>query len=265
MFERFCEQPRELCAVPSGERAGSSLPTVASRDFEHEPMPDGGDLRVFDVEAATRINRVRMDAIEALGLRLDGKRVLDVGSGPGHFSGFYTSRGCQVIAVEGRPDNADEFRRRHRNVRVVVADVQTWDLRELGRFDVIHCLGLLYHLENPVAALRNMFRVCDGMLVLETIVMDAVAPHLAFADEPKTVNQALDGIGCRPSPAFVVMALNRVGFKHVYGLAEPPDHEDFRFEWRGDGECQRDGHPLRCMFVAALTPLASPALFSLTT
>ena len=244
--------------------APPAWPAVAARDFEHEPLPDGGDLRVFDVEAATRINRIRMDAIESFGLPLERKRVLDVGSGPGHFIRFYTSRGCEVVAVEGRADNADEFRRRHPDVRIVVADVQTCDLRELGRFDVIHCLGLLYHLESPIAAMRNMFQVCDGILVLETIVLDLPVPHLALADEPKTVNQALAGLGCRPSPAFVVMALNRIGFKHVYGPAQPPDHEDFRFEWRGDGECQRDGHPLRFMVVAARTPLASAALIPLT-
>jgi len=103
------------------------------------------------------------------------------------------------------------------------------------------------------------------MLILETIVLDDPRPYLELADEPKTVNQALAGIGCRPSPTFVAMALNRVGFKHVYGLAELPDHEDFRFEWRGTGEWQRDGHPLRCMFVASTSRLSSAMLVSLTT
>jgi SAM-dependent methyltransferase len=150
-------------------------------------------------------------------------------------------------------------------VQAVVADVQSFDLTTLGRFDVIHCLGLLYHLDSPIAALRNMFRVCDGVLVLETMVMDASRPLLLIEDEPKTVNQALAGIGSRPSPAFVAMALNRVGFPHVYGLVEPPDHEDFRFESLNDGAWQRDAHPLRSMFVASLTGLQQPGLMALTT
>jgi SAM-dependent methyltransferase len=264
VFERF--RAREVSAgeARGNDQGAAVLPKVRSRDFEHEPMPSDGDMRVFEVEAAARINRVRMDAISSLGLPLNRKRVLDVGSGPGHFVEFYTSRECELVALEGREDTADEFRRRHPAVRMVVADVQTWDLRELGRFDLIHCLGLLYHLENPLAALRNMFRVCDGILVLETIIMDAAGPYVTLADEPKTVNQALAGLGCRPSPTFVTMALNRVGFRHVYGLVQPPEHEDFRFEWRDDGECLRDGHPLRCMFVASSsTPLESTALYPL--
>lgn len=264
VFERFFARRSEASAAPPATRSAVELPRVAARDIAQEPVPEGGDLRVFEVEAAARINRVRAGAIASLGLPLDRKRVLDVGSGPGHFTSFYTSRGCDVVSVEGRSENADEFRLRHPGLRVVVADVQSWDLRELGRFDVIHCLGLLYHLENPLAALRNMFGVCDGILVLETIVMDAPAPYMALADESMAMNQALAGLGCRPTPAFVVMALNRVGFRHVYGLVEPPEHEDFRFDWRGDGEFQRDGHPLRCMFVASLAPLESSALVSLT-
>jgi SAM-dependent methyltransferase len=239
--------------------------TVRARDFEHEPIPEGGDIRVFDVEAAIRINDARMRAIASLGLPLENLRVLDVGSGPGLFVPFYTSRGCRVVGVEGRQDIVDDFRHRNPDVESVLADVQSYDLAALGRFDLIHCLGLLYHLENPIAALRQMFRACGGMLILETIVLDDPRPYLELADEPKTVNQALAGIGCRPSPTFVAMALNRVGFKHVYGLAEPPDHEDFRFEWRGTGEWQRDGHPLRCMFVASTSRLSSAMLVSLTT
>lgn len=228
---------------------------IPARDFEGEPVPEGGDLRVFDVEAAIRINNARMAGIESIGLDLQRKRVLDVGSGIGHFIRFYTSRGCDVTAVDGRPDNVDECRRRHPDVPCVVADVQSFDLATLGSFDLIHCLGLLYHLENPIAALRNLRRVCNNLLILETIIMDAVRPVLAIDDEPKTVNQALAGIGSRPSPTFVTMALNRVGFRYVYGLRVPPDHEDFRFDLLDDGAWQRDGHPLRCMFVAALTEL----------
>jgi SAM-dependent methyltransferase len=264
-FERFVRRN----VVPAGhaqERRRSPAPTqVPARDFDRESVPDGGDLRVFEVDAAKRINDARMRAIESLGLDLEGKRVLDVGSGPGHFSPLYTSRGCEVVAIDGRPDNIAECQRQYPLVRGVVGDVQTFELSTLGRFDLIHCFGLLYHLENPIAALRNMFSVCDGVLLLETIVMDASRPVLAIEDESKTVNQALAGIGCRPSPTFVTLALNRVGFRHVYGLAEPPDHEDFRCEWLDDGAWQRDGHPIRSVFVASSRSLTQSRLVALTT
>jgi len=239
------------------------LRTIARRDFGSEAIPEGGDMRVFDVEPALRINAARRDAIEALGLDFEHKRVLDVGSGPGHFVSMYLSRGCQVTAVDGRVDIVDECRRRHPGVRCVAGDVQTLDLVTLGRFDVVHCLGLLYHLESPIAALRNIVRVCDGLLILESIITDAAGTVMGIADEPKTVNQAVGGLGCRPTPSFIALALNRIGFPHVYGFAEPPHHEDFRFESRLDGAWQRDGHPLRAMFVASHLPLTRPTLIPL--
>ena len=249
MFQRWLRKP---------DLVGPA--TISSRDFASESVPDGGDVRVFDNEPALRINRARLAAIEAVGLDLTSRRVLDVGSGPGHFVDFYRSRGCDVTAIEGRPEIVSEFRRRHPDVPIYAGNVERFDFSALGRFDIVHCFGLLYHLENPIAALRNLFDACAGVLLLETIVLDAEEPLLALADEPKTVNQALGGIAIRPSRAFVAMALNRVGFRHVYGLSRPPSHEDFQVDWLNDRRSERDGHPIRSIFVASHHALMQPAL-----
>jgi hypothetical protein len=77
------------------------------------------------------------------------------------------------------------------------------------------------------------------------------------------VNQALAGLACRPSPHYVVLALNRAGFPYVYAPVTPPEHEDFRIEWKNNLDCARDGHNLRCVFVASRTPLNNARLVSL--
>ena len=46
-----------------------------------------------------------------------------------------------------------------------------------------------------------------------------VAQVSIMADETKAANPALDGLGCRPSPSFIALALNRVGFRYVYGAS----------------------------------------------
>src|SRR5581483_174674 len=133
--------------------------------------------------------------------------------------------------------------------------------RPFGSFDIVFCYGLLYHLENPVAALRNMADVCDGFLLLETVITDHAEPILRLSDEPAaTPNQALAGVAGRPTPAFVAMALSRSGFPFVYAPLRVPDHADFQFQWRNDLEFSRDGHLLRCIFVASRQPLSSPEL-----
>ena len=238
---------------------------IDSRDIAAEQVPAGGGPRVFDDAEALRINQARRQMIEAVGLTLAGSRVLDVGCGVGRFEEFYLSQGCEVVALDGRAENIAELGRRHPSVRAIVGDVETFDLRSLGRFDIVHCLGLLYHLESPLAALKNLYHVCDGVLLLETIIADSQLPMLLLADETKAASQALGGLGCRPSPSYVSMGLNRIGFPWVYGLTSAGEHEDFEFEWRDDNESTRDGHPLRCFFVASHRPIAAPRLITLVT
>jgi len=144
-----------------------------------------------------------------------------------------------------------------------VGNVETDSLTRFGRFPIVLCYGLLYHLENPLQSLRNMASVCDEMLLLETIICDHEMALVRAEDESTDVNQALGGIAGRPTPHYVVLALNRVGFPFVYAPVTPPQHEDFRFEWRNNLDCARDGHNLRCVFVASRTELKNPALISM--
>jgi len=238
--------------------------SISPREFAEEATPsDGGTQVAFDTDAALAINRARLAWLGDLGLPIEQSRVLDLGCGVGHFISFYTDRGCTVVAVDGREENIAELRRRYPNVDARVADAQRLDPQALGSFDVIHCFGLLYHLESPIAALRNIAAMCRGLLILETMVCDSSRPVLILVDETKTVSQAMDGLGSRPSPAFLALALNRVGFNHVYGAAVPPEHPDFQFAWQDSLDTVRDGVPLRCVVVASRTRLERPSLVPL--
>lgn len=240
--------------------------TLPARVFVQEPVPArGGTSIVFDTAAAVAINEARMAWLEHADLPIANGRVLDVGCGVGHFIPFYTRRGCTVVAVDGREGNILELRRRHPTVDARVADVQTMDPQAYGQFDVVHCFGLLYHLESPIAALRRIHALCRQLLIMETMVCDALLPVSVLVDETKAASQAMDGLGTRSSPAFIALALNRVGFDHVYMAAMPPRHPDFQFRWTNNLETTRDGVPLRCMFVASRTPLMSAALVPLLT
>jgi len=82
-----------------------------------------------------------------------------------------------------------------------------------------------------------------------------------LADEPSTtMSQAIGGLGTRPTPAFVAMALTRVGFPFVYVPRNPPLHPDFRFDWKHDLACFRDGHLLRGVFIASRRPMENTSL-----
>lgn len=222
-----------------------------------------GVADVFDSPEAIAINEARMSRLASLELPLAGKRVLDVGCGVGHLAAYLAKLGCVMTCVDGREENIALLRQRHPEFEAHVADAERDSLSLFGKFDVVFSYGLLYHLENPMAALRNMASACCEMLLLETIICDHSAPLLRMEDEYLAANEALTSTGCRPTPSYVAQALNRSGFAHVYAPSVPPEHEDFRFEWLNDLASARDGHPLRAIFVASRERMDNPRLRSM--
>jgi len=236
---------------------------VPARDVERESRPEGGGVEGFDTADAHAINKARLEHLASLQLPLSRRRVLDVGAGPGHLAQFFVERGCDVVSTDAREENIERMRELYPSHSGHVADVENADFEAFGRFEVVFCYGLLYHLENPARALRNVSSVCDDLLLLETMVTDSSKPILRLEDEYLSANQALRGIAHRPSPSWVAMLLNRIGFRHVFIARTPPDHPDYKFEWLDDGTTARDGHLLRAIFVASRTDLASEHLVPL--
>jgi len=60
------------------------------------------------------------------------------------------------------------YRLRHSRAEVVVDDSMTMDLTALGTFDVVLFLGVVYHLEDPMQALRRLRRLTHGVAVIES-------------------------------------------------------------------------------------------------
>jgi SAM-dependent methyltransferase len=239
--------------------------TVRRRVVRSDRIKPEHGVQVFETPEAEALCAARLAHLDDLGLPGSGRSVLDLGCGIGHLARGLADRGCRVTCVDGRRQNVERLAALHPDLDAHCLDLDEQPLDGLGRFDAVLCYGLLYHLENPVGALRRMERACGQMLLLETHVCDCEKPVVLMADECAAANQAMRGIGSRPSPAWITAVLNRIGFAHVYGVAEPPTHPDFQFEWRNDMQDQRHGHLLRCVFVAARNRIESPKLTPLLT
>jgi tRNA (mo5U34)-methyltransferase len=59
------------------------------------------------------------------------------------------------------------------NVESVVADFAAVDTEQLGTFDVVLFLGVLYHLEDPLGALRRLARLTRQVAIIESEVVIA--------------------------------------------------------------------------------------------
>lgn len=214
----------------------------------------------FEVPEARSINSARLEHLSSLGLPLSGRTVVDVGCGVGHLSRFFRDRGCQVVCLDGRQENIEQLRILYPGTDARVFDLESQSLSDVGEFDIVFCYGLLYHLENPFRALRSLASAAGQLLLLETQVSDHRLPLVVLEEETESFSQALHGVGSRPTPSFLALALREAGMPHVYTPRVPPDHPDFRFSWRNDLSSQRDGHLLRCTLVASRAPLESTAL-----
>lgn len=53
-------------------------------------------------------------------------------------------------------------------VEVVVGDLLDYDLGSLGTFDIVLCLGVLYHIRHPMLALERLASVTRGTAIIET-------------------------------------------------------------------------------------------------
>ena len=93
-----------------------------------------------------------------------GDRVLDVGSGPGSISVGLAARVARLDAVDSAAPAVEAARalaaeRGLTNLHVAVGDVYALDAPD-DAYDVVHAHQVLQHLSDPVAALREMRRVC---------------------------------------------------------------------------------------------------------
>jgi ubiquinone/menaquinone biosynthesis C-methylase UbiE len=93
-------------------------------------------------------------------------RVLDIGCGPGTITADLAARvpGGYVTGIDSAPDvlalaRAEADRRRQANVRLEVGDAYQLSFDD-DTFDVVHAHQVMQHLSDPVAALREMQRVC---------------------------------------------------------------------------------------------------------
>ena len=200
--------------------------------FWRRKSADDGPFEVFLAPGARAINEARQQHLASLGLDLEGKKVLEVGAGIGLHTPFFLERGCEVTVTDGRAENIAEIKRRIPSVRAEALDLEVdRPLGDFGRFDIVYCYGLLYHLGNPERALVRLAEICGGQFLLETAVSPGNHDELLLVKDPDHFNQAVSGVGCRPTRLWVLNRL-RMLFGHAYIPHTQPDHVDFPNDWK---------------------------------
>ena len=214
----------------------SPSPRVIARNVEVQPIRKTSEITIhltpFDQKEYRQLIEARGETIRRVVARLkpalDLSRAVDTGCGVGFFSQTLTECGLNVCGFDGRGENVTEARRRFPHIPFEQADIEGKAILELGQFDLVLCFGLLYHLENPLLAVRHLRGLTGKCLLLESMCLPEEKAAMLLREEPNQEDQSLSDVAWYPSEGTLVKMLYRGGFGNVYRVIPLPDHEDFR-------------------------------------
>jgi hypothetical protein len=200
----------------------------------------------------TRLELMEVSVRAALSAAGPDARAIDLACNEGWFSHRLLEWGaCEVLGVDIRPQviRRAQLVSEHLGVpksrlEFRCADVFDLQVSELGTFAVVLCLGLLYHLEDPVGGVRIARALTGGICVIESQLTrqngpiihgwgasdqyeEAPASYAARAETDAEVNMLASAggvVSLVPNRAALLQAAEVAGFGR-FEIAHPaPDH-----------------------------------------
>lgn len=223
---------------------------LAKKWFYEFDLPSGAKTTSYLPEEAQLVHTTRKDMLyAALDPLFENKwsqsRAIDLACHEGYFASLLAQRGCQeVVGIDIRKEHVDDAELIMKTLQYTqfsahLSDVHAIDKNQFGEFEIVLMFGLLYHLENPIGALRVARSLCKEVCLVET----QVAPNLsgiidwgnyrfnkmmqgsyAIIDETEETHgpeMSSTGICLCPSVEGLLWTMKKVGFKRV-GLVKPP-------------------------------------------
>jgi hypothetical protein len=210
------------------------------------PEPAGDEPKL------ARIVQVVADLAALSGRSLEELRILDLASLEGMYALELGARGASVLAIEGREANRAKAQLAADALGLDRVTFELGDVRGLsrerhGEFDIVLCLGILYHLDAPDVFdfVEQIAEVCRLGAIFDTSV-GAVAEEVREhggeryhgvslfehePDEPEEVRNArlwssLDNPRAfAPTRSSLLRLLARSGFTSVFECLVPPESD----------------------------------------
>jgi tRNA (mo5U34)-methyltransferase len=149
---------------------------------------------------------------------LTGKRVLDIGAWDGWFSFEMERRGAEVLALDATRNTRLPEAKKLLGSRIDyhIGDICRLTAKDLGTFDIVLFLGVLYHVKHPILALENVCGMCRDMACIESFVTDpdpAAIPLMEFYETTELRGQLDNWVG--PNAACLMAFCRTAGFARV--------------------------------------------------
>jgi hypothetical protein len=213
-------------------------------------LPDGSSTSTYHEDPIQEIHTTRWRMLEAcldryLGPDKSALTALDLASHQGWFAYNMARTGfASVLGIDARQSHVEDstlisdiYQMKQLNFQR--GDIHEQTPEEIGQFDVVLMLGLLYHLENPVGALRVCRALCRKLCVIETQIVPGMTGYVDYGsyqyvrplkgsfgiideiDDTHGPEASVTGICLVPSLEALMWLLKKVGFREAI-LLDPP-------------------------------------------
>lgn len=174
---------------------------LARKWFYRFRLPSGAftETHLPEDVASIHLTRERM-LFQVLDPIFDGRwddvTCVDLACHEGYFSNLLAEKGCRsILGIDERAEHiehAELIRAVHdrKNLAFRAGNVDTIDPAKLGSFDVVLMYGLLYHLENPVGAIRLARALARRICLVETQVAPGLTGPIEWGSAQWTKNVA---------------------------------------------------------------------------
>lgn len=149
---------------------------------------------------------------------MTGLRVLDIGPSDGFFSMKMALRGAQVTAIDYREKDAHGFGAMEyiTGLSFDYRQLNLYDIpyENIGEFDLVLLLGVIYHLPDMIRALEIVARLCRSRLIVESQYEPDLMPGVAVARyyEANTLSNDITNFWV-PNKECLYAMLRDTGFK----------------------------------------------------
>ncbi|MGB8646325.1 MAG: class I SAM-dependent methyltransferase [Anaerolineae bacterium] len=210
--------------------------------FWHYPFEFGGKMVNSDHQAFKgmqgRHYRRYMHIFPALlsltGGSLEGKRVLDIACNAGFWSIQARLAGAEsVLGVEASAKNIEQANFILQltgldRIRYQVLNAYEVSAEALGEFDITFFFGLLYHLDEPMLALRRLHEVTKTIAVVDTSMAQSPVPTLSLKSDDVHQQNFSNDLKLVPSKSAVPILLRHAGFREVYWTPDFTNNRDYQ-------------------------------------
>jgi SAM-dependent methyltransferase len=216
---------------------------------------DGARTPIFRPDYVNRHEQRRRaffdPLVQVAGGTLEGRRVLDLGSNAGYWSLASIEAGADfVLGIDGRQMHVDQadlvFDAKGidpARYRFETGNIFTHGFP--GEFDVVLCLGLMYHISKPMELFEIMASVNPELLLIDTTVslIPTSVFRIAREDSLDNPRNAIDHeVVLIPSRQAVLDLAGQFGFRGAvlaHNISDYTGMEDYRSKQRAAFICSK--------------------------